>query len=232
MFLMMKRYLYIGVLLCVMVSCGTHKMPPFATSGAWQLEGNEVVNTLSDMRIDFGGGNRFPLTNASNGDYDLHFITSDADFASYDPACVKNVKDVMKAIPFKVDSVELILADQFMVLSTSMFNQCVPDYARRADGAWLVVEANPVTSEVQPHDELWRNLVFNNGKRRITVIDRIIKNGHHYAIVYVMQSEKKGVSCATAFKYDILNRQNVEAVGTYLEYLLHISEAALESTAK
>ncbi|MBR5101637.1 MAG: hypothetical protein IK092_00755 [Muribaculaceae bacterium] len=230
----MQRILstFIVLITLALAGCSTYTMPPFASTSDWQRQSNEVFSPMADMRIDFAGGNRFPLANLSDGDYDLHFITTQADFDNYNTECAKYIKDVVKSIPFTIDSIQLIFADQYLVMSSSMFNQCKPDYVRRADGSWMVVEANPVKSDVQPHNELWRNLIFSNSKHRIVVVDRIIKNGKHYAIAYVLQSEKKGVPCATGFQYDILNRQNIQSIGTYLEYLLGISVDAMKSTAK
>lgn len=228
----MKRLLIICLSVLFLASCSTYDLPPFASEGRWELQGNAVVNRTDNMMIDFGGGNVFPMSNASDASYDLHFVVNREQFNSYDPAVAEYLKDVLKAIPLRIDSVELILADQYMVLSTSLFNYWKPDYIRRADGSQHVVEANPVTSEIQPHDELWRNLLFDSKKRQIVVVDRLIKNGKHYAIVYIMQSEKKGIPFATPFHYNILDRHNIQPVGGHLEHLLGISINALNSSVR
>jgi hypothetical protein len=99
------------------------------------------------------------------------------------------------------------------------------------DGAVLTVQANPVESLVQPHDELWRNLIFNKRQHQITVVDRLVKNGKHYAIVYVLQSECKSSPFTRNIQYDINNPRNIQSVGTQLEALMDISVNALESQA-
>lgn len=224
--LMTRVFLTIAAFFCL-ASCAREQFPQFARSNSWHLQGNEVMNRANGMKIDFGGGNTFPLSNMSDGDYDLHFVCGESDFKSYPPVCSRYIIDVMRNIPLKTDSVELILADRFMVLSLNADNRWRPDYTRLPDGSWLAVEANPVTSVIQPHDELWRNVVFSNGKKRIVVVDRMVYGGHHYAIVYVMQSEKKGLPFANVIHYDVTNRQNIQMVGSYMDWLLGISEKAI-----
>ena len=65
-----------------------------------------VIN--SDMAVNFGGNGI--MANAGNGEYDLHFITSQDGFNAYDPKCAKYITDVLKQIPLKIDSVEVILS--------------------------------------------------------------------------------------------------------------------------
>ena len=105
----------------------------------------------------------------------------------------------------------------------------MPDYVRRADGSILTVQALPIASIVQPHDELWRNLIISKSKHQIIVVDRLIKNGRHYVIVYVMQSECKSSPYSRNIQYDITNPCNIQSVGTYLESLMEISIKALQS---
>ncbi len=212
-------------------SCSAYHMPPFATASNWQLRGNCAVSNQRNITVDFSGGDPMPLANAGNGSYDLNFISTANSWARYNPQLAAYITDILKTIPIPIDSVELIMADRFIILSTGITAQWSPDYVRRADGAWFVVQANPVESLVQPHDELWRNLLFNNRKRQITVIDRIIKDGHHLAIIYILQSEHKNSHLANCFHYDIIDPRNVQVVGTYLESLLSISVKAQQSNA-
>ena len=225
---MMRRFLLTLLVAGCLAGCSGYRLPPFAQAGLWQRQGNAVLNAAGDVRIDFAEPGAL-LANASNGDYELNFVVSQADFDRYDAAWAKYLTDVLRAIPLRIDSIDLILADQYAVLSTNAINAWRPDYVRRADGAWLVAQANPTASSVQPHDELWRILVFDSKKHQIVVVDRMVKRGHHYAIVYVMQSERKGIRHRTRFHYDILDRRNVQAVGTHLEYLLGISVNAMNS---
>lgn len=87
----------------------------------------------------------------------------------------------------------------------------------------LTVQAHPVESLVQPHDQLWRNLVVNKAKRQITVVDRLVKNGRHYAIVYVLQSESKSSPYAINYQFDITDPRNMQSIGTQLEALMKTS---------
>ncbi|MBR5728280.1 MAG: hypothetical protein IKX39_06485 [Muribaculaceae bacterium] len=217
----MRKHIHYWVLLLCLTSCAKYQMPPFGTG--WTLQGNTVANR--DMQVDFGGDGI--LANASDGGYDLHFITSQAGFNAYDPKCVTYLTDVIKHIPLKIDSIDVIFADQFLILSPSVINAWEPDYVRRADGGILSVQAHPVESLVQPHDQLWRNLVIDKTKRQITVVDRLVKNGRHYAIVYVLQSESKSSPYAINYQFDITNPRNMQSIGTLLEALMKTSVNAL-----
>ena len=181
----------------------------------------------SNLAVNFGGNGI--LANAGNGEYDLHFITSQEDFDAYDPKCAKYFTDVLKQIPLKIDSVEAILADQYLILSTSATSAWEPDYVRRADGAVLTVQANPVQSLRQPHDELWRNLIINKSKHQIIVVDRLIRNNRHYAIVYVLQSESKSSLLVRNIQFDITCERNIQSTGTMLESLMDKSIDALQN---
>lgn len=226
----MKRILYLLLLIGSLTGCSSYQLPPFAGDGKWFLRDYSAVNVVDSMKIDFSGKNRTIIANASNGDYDLNFIVSKQEFDSYNPAWTKYLKDIVKSIPLKVNAVEFIMADQFLALSIDKISNLAPDYVRRADGAWFVAQANLIENTVQPADEIWRNLLFDKGKRQILVVDRIIRNGKNYAIVYVMQSEKKGIPFATPFHYDILDPHNMQSVGVHLEYLLTISIDAQTSS--
>lgn len=219
----MSKHIHYWVLLLCLASCAKYQMPPFGTGAGWTLQGNTVANR--DLQVDFGGDGI--LANASDGGYDLHFITTQAGFNAYDPKCVSYLTDVIKHIPLKIDSINVIFADQFLILSPSVINAWEPDYVRRADGAILTVQAHPVESLVQPHDQLWRNLVIDKAKRQITVVDRLVKNGRHYAIVYVLQSESKSSPYAINYQFDITNPRNMQSTGTQLEALMNISLNAL-----
>ncbi len=206
-----------------LASCGRYQLPSFGSSSDWELIDNMVIN--SDMAVNFGGNDI--LANASNGDYDLHFITSKEGFNAYDPKCAKYLADVVKQIPLKIDSIEVILADQYLILSTNANSAWEPDYVRRADGAILTVQANPVQSLVQPQDELWRNLIINKSKHQIIVVDRLIKNNRHYAIAYVLQSESKSSPLSRNIQYDITSARNIQSTGTMLEALISKSVDAM-----
>lgn len=209
-----------------MTGCSSYSMAPFASGSNWSRNGNTVSGGNPVMSVNFGGDNIAPLSNMSDGDYNLHFIASDETFARYSPECRKFVTDVLKKIPLQFESVELMLADQFMVLTPAVANAWMPDMVLQADGASYVVEANPVAGSVQPHDQLWRNVITDKRSKRITVVDRFVKDGHHYAIVYVLQSQTSKLPFVTAAHFDVTNPCNVQAVGTWLESLMGVSHEA------
>ena len=223
----MKAYFKILLLAMCLVGCTRQGLPPFGNSHDWVLQGNTVVGR--DLRVDFGGNDI--LANAGNGQYDLNFVTSQAQFDAYEPRLARYLTDVVGRIPLRIDSIDVMLADQFMIVSPSVAKQWMPDYVRRADGATFVVEANPLESMVQPHDQLWRNLVIDKRRHQIVVVDRMVKNGRHYAIIYVLQSETGSSPLTRNSQYDITSLRNMQATGTQLEALWNISIAALQSAA-
>ena len=227
----MKRRLsqLLMILTLVLASCSKQVMPPFGMHSDWTLQGNAVSSIANGLAVDFGSKSSSAITNAGNGSFELNLIQSRDDYNRYDPALARYMADVVKQIPLRIDSIELILADQYLILATNPINRWLPDYIRRTDGSQMVVEANPVDSDIQPHDELWRNFIFNNKKHQLTVVDRFVKHGKHFAIVYVVQSAKKGIPLKHTFNFNVCNRQNIQFVGTYLEALLQISIDAMQS---
>lgn len=159
----MKHILYMGLLVCCLASCARYQMPPFRNVNTWRLHDNAAINDREGIRVDFGGGNPAPITNASNGDYDLNFIVSQSDFNHY--SCAAYIKDVLKALPLRIDSIEVILADQYLILTTDATKSFLPDIIRRADKSRVVEQAMPVESLTQPQDEIWRNIVYNDKQR-------------------------------------------------------------------
>lgn len=222
------RHCFIIIIALLLVACGKYQMPPFSNN-EWKLANNHVTNADIGTDIDFGGGSTLPITNSSNGDYGLNFITDEDGFNRYDKFCQRYFTTMLSQLPMAIDSIEFILADRFAVLQPNALTQWPPDVIRQADGVVLVAQANPPANDLQPLDELWRNLVFDKKMNRIFVIDRFYKNGKHLAIVYTMQNEDKLVPFSGTFHYDIFNPHNVQSVGTNMETLLNISISALST---
>ena len=222
----MKHFLSFLFLAGCLAGCASHSLPPFGTGTDWQLHGNTVVNDRYGLTVNFGGDSPMPLSNAFDGLYDLHFITTQAEFERYDPACARYMSDIVKSLPLSIDSINVALAEQFLIVTPSVVNHWKPDLIRRTDGTQFVAKTIPRDSNVQPHDELWRNLVFNDRKGQLIVVDRLIKDGHHYAIVYVLQSTNKHLPMAITYNYDVLDRHNTQHIGAALDHLIDISVAA------
>ena len=103
-----------------LAGCSSAKIPPFASSSQWQLDGNVVSSAHRAMAINFGGTDPFPITNLSNGEYALNFIVNDAQFQAYDSNCKTFIASAINKIPLDIDSVELVLADQYVVFLPTM----------------------------------------------------------------------------------------------------------------
>lgn len=223
------KFIAISSMTLLLASCAKHVMPPFASTPHWVLDGNVASSTVHDMAIDFGGGNTFPITNASDGEYELNFIATTKQFTNYDIVCQNYITSAISQIPLQIDSIEFVLADRYITFTPNVTKGWMPDLVRQADGTELVAEANPRSSTIQPHDEIWRNYVFDTHLHRIIVVDRLVKNGKHIGIAYIMQSENKHVPFASTYHYDVTQRRNTQPVGEAMRALLDITIAASES---
>ena len=224
------RNILVGLAVTIaLAGCSVSKIPPFASS-RWTLDGNVVSNARHGVAINFGGKSVFAITNMSDGEYDLHFITGDEQFQACDPYCREYIASAISKIPLIIDSLQLVLADQFIVFTPNLYSRWMPDFVRQSDGVELVIEANPRAEAIQPHDEIWRNFIFDNKRHRILVVDRLVKNGKHLGIVYIMQGEDKHVPFSGNFHYDITARRNIQPVGEHMRALLDITIDASNST--
>lgn len=223
------KFIVIYSMTLLLASCVQHAMPPFATTPHWTLDGNVATSSVHGMAIDFGGGNTFPITNASDGEYELNFISSPEQFAHYDIVCQNYISSAIRQIPLLIDSIEFVLADRYITFTPNVTKGWMPDLVRQADGSEWVVEANPRSSTIQPHDEIWRNYIFDNHRHRIIVVDRLVKNGRHIGIAYILQSEDKHVPFTSTYHYDVTHRRNIQPVGEAMRALLDITIAASQS---
>ena len=87
-----------------LVGCSVSKDPPFASSG-WALNGNVASSVRHGVAINFGGESVFPMTNMSDGEYDLHFITDDEQFQAYDPYCRDYIASAISKIPLTIHDI-------------------------------------------------------------------------------------------------------------------------------
>ena len=224
----MKKHLFFIPMALCLAGCASYTLPPFGTSGDWSLQNSTVHH--KDITMDFAEIGS--LANAFNGEYDLTFVTSQSKFNAYDAKCSRYLSEVVKQIPLEIDSINVILADQFLILTINAASKWEPDYIRQADGMVMTVEANPINTLIQPEDELWRNLIINKSKHQIIIVDRLIKDDRHYALVYVLQSDAKGSPVTRCIQYDITNPRNIQSVGTLTDGIMNISVKALESKVK
>ena len=225
----MKRLLFYSfILVLALTSCSTRQMPPFSSS-QWALEGNVAVSSSYGMAVDFGGRSSSIITNASNGGYDLNFICSDVQWADYDVFCKHYITSVLRKIPLAVDSVGFVLADQFLMVEPNASQVWLPDMVRQSDGTELITKVFPPSSMVQPDDEIWRNVLFDNSLRRIIIVDRLVRGGRPLALVYLLQGETKRVPFSSVFHYDVTDRRYTQQVGEHMRYLLDISIDASQS---
>ena len=213
----MKRVLFTCLLLLCLAGCSTYQMPPFSHVGQWRMEGNSVIHEKATLKLDCSDNIGLPNSNANEGSADLHFIDSQDSFDRYDPAYAHYVKKVLKSIPLKFDAIDVIFRDNFIVLTPAVENEWRPDQYRCSDGAVYVEQAWPLESLVQPHDQVWRNFIFNKKEHRLVTVDRFVKGGRHFAIVQIYQHAHKKAPWSNCMA-DYTDERNIQLVGTTLEH--------------
>ena len=207
--------------------CNSYHMPPFSTSSEWSLQGNSAINHQVMWRLDCSQselGDAMPIVNASGKTImpdsvrgDVNFITTQELFDRYDSDCAQYIKDVLKSIPLKFDSIYAIIADEIIVLSPSVFSNWRPDYYySSSNDATMVEQAWPLKSYVQPHDHYWRNLIVDKKKHQLLTVDRLVKRGRHFAVVRIYQSESKHVPWVNCQMFDWTDVRNMQHVGESL----------------
>ena len=169
--------------------------------------------------------------NASDKGEELHFIDNQTLFDQYDPACADYIKDVLKSIPLKFEAIDVVFGDEFIILTPSVNNEWRPDYYRRADGMEYVEQAWPVESLVQPHDQFWRNFILDKKLHRLITVDRFVKQGRHFALVQIFQTENKKAPWSNC-NHDWTDSRNVQYVGNSLDHYFHQWVDAWEKDAQ
>lgn len=192
-------------------------MPPFSHEGQWRAEGNAIIHEKTKLMLDCSDNPDLPNRNASDGTSDLHFIDSQELFDRYDPACAQYIKDILKCVPMKFDAIDAIFCDNFIVLTPAVDNDWRPDQYRLPDGAVYAEQAWPLESFVQPHDQVWRNIIFDKKEHRLVTVDRFVKRGQHFAIVQIFQSANKKAPWTNCLM-DFTDSRNIQSVGTNLDY--------------
>lgn len=172
-----------------------------------------------------------PNVNAFDRSEGLRFIDSNAGFACYDKAHADYIKDVLKSIPMKVDAIDVIFGDDFMVLTPAVDNQWRPDLYRSSDGSCRVEQAWPVESAVQPHDQFWRNYIVDSKKSRLITVDRFVKRGRHFAVVQVFQGENKSIPWSNSMA-DMTSKRNIQHAGINLDQWFNRWVSAWENDYK
>ena len=211
---LMKQILLLLVAVMCLAGCSRYQMPPFSKAGEWKYQDYALINEKAKLKLDCSYS-FFPNNPTNADDESLNLITSEAAFGQYDPACATYLKDALKSIPLKIDSIEVILTDDIIVLTPSIQSEWRPDYFVQSDGSIWVEQAWPVTSLVQPHDQLWRNLIINKKKKQIITVDRFVKQGRHFAVVQIYQSELKKAPWANG-TMDFTDSRNIQHMGAVL----------------
>ena len=109
-----------------MAACSTYQMPPFGISGEWHAEGNALIHDQTRLRLDCSQQDGMPNVNAFDRSDGLRLIDSETGFACYEKAFAEYIKDVLKSITMKVDAIDVIFGDNFMVLTPAVDNQLRP----------------------------------------------------------------------------------------------------------
>ena len=134
------------------------------------------------------------------GGYTLNFINQsnfNNRYAAYDL-----IKASISQLPFKQASanyhlrtrrVEFVSADKFIILSFNNEKQeWAPNYSLNIKGDCVVELADEWNSKRKLQiGDFWRNLIISPSKKRVLCVDRLMLKGNFYAIVYIIQADKK-----------------------------------------
>lgn len=151
------------------------------------------------------------------GGYDLNFITQsnfNRQYAAYDL-----IRTSINQLPFKDKRVEFVYADKLIVLRLdNENNEWTPNYSLNLKGECFVESAAEWKSNRKLQgDGFWRNLIIAPSKKRVLCVDRVILKGNFYAMVYVIQAEKRGYPFPTLYHWDVTQPELLPNIWTTLE---------------
>lgn len=150
----------------------------------------------------------------------------------------KNVSEVQrletsvrKELPFHLDSLRWFdgveVTYQF---ANQDYVTVLPDAEIGMDGALFAYRTNDYNKTArQTEDKVWRNVVISKKNRRVTCIDRYLKDGRTLGYVYVLQSESKQFPTLGRYHWDVSDLHNVEMLGNTLEQLRGLTLKRIKS---
>jgi hypothetical protein len=217
----------------MLTSCGTSKV--VLTQGGWHFDTTHVraSNPQKDMFFKLSVDNKKPFPNFTSDTLDSHYFVDAKNWDTY--KYKKYMADVIRAVPFKIDSLCFILANNIMEVKLGwQKKKWTPDIE-----AWKNIDndkyikmgktfySRPTTSYFPERGVYWRNLLKSNRKKRILAVDRMCLKGTNYAIIYILQTEKKHLGYC--FFFDITEFGCIQHIASVLNNYNEITEQIVDA---
>lgn len=174
----------------------------FVDSSVLSLKKNSsvVVNSMTNVNYPL---REDILSPNYTGGYELNFINQsnfNSLYAAYDL-----IRTSIHQLPFKDKRVEFVYADKLIVLRLNNEDKAwAPNYSMNIKGECFVESAAEWSSHRRlQRDDYWRNLIISPSKQRVLCVDRLTLKGNFYAIVYIVQAEKKAYPFPTLYHWDV-----------------------------
>lgn len=186
----------------------------------------EVINSKTNVKYPL---RKDLLSPNYTGGYDLNFINQsnfNNEYAAYDL-----IRGSISQLPFKEKTVEFVSADKFVVLRLdNEHHEWVPNYSLNVKGDRVVELADEWNSnrKLQP-GSFWRNLIISPSKKRVLCVDRLVLKGNPYAVMYVMQADKKGYPFPTLYHWNITQPEMLPNISVTLEGFADMTRKIIEA---
>lgn len=212
----MTKYAIVVILAVLLFTGCANSNFRFIDSSELSINENpfEVINSKTNVKYPLRKDLLSP--NYTSG-YELNFINQsnfNNQYAAYDL-----IKSSINQLPFKDKRVEFVSADKFIVLRLDNENhEWMPNYSLNIKGDCVVESADEWNSYRKlQSDDFWRNLIISPSKKRVLCVDRVMLKGNFYAIVYVMQADKKGYPFSTLYHWDVTQPEMLPNIWITLE---------------
>lgn len=197
---MMKNSIVIMLAALLLSGCANSNFD-FTDSSELSIQENpyEIINSKTNIKYPL---REVLLSPNYTGGYKLNFINQsnyNHQYAAYDL-----IKASINQLPFKNKRVEFVFADKFMVLRLDKDNhEWAPNYSLNIKGDYVVELPGEWNSNRKlQNEDFWRNLIISPSKKRVLCVDRVMLKGNYYAIVYIIQSDKKSYPFPALYHWD------------------------------
>ena len=220
----MKSYKNIFVLISALLLSGCNSVNVhFARQNHWTLnrEKVEVTDSINKLAFIFKLKGDKKVTNISNNSDSLNFIASYKDFKYY--KCNKYIKDVLKVVPTKIDSIYYVLGDRFIVFAGNGNNEkWKPDVIVNHQGGFYGTEEMRINAQDE-ENELWRNVIACHKDRRLICVDRFYIRNRYIGIIYIIQADRKKSPYWGTCHWNVNNPSYIELVAMILSHYKQVS---------
>ena len=94
----------------------------------------------------------------------------------------------------------------------------MPNYSLNINGDCVVELADEWNSKRKLQiADFWRNLIISPSKKRVLCVDRLMLKGNFYAIVYIIQADKRNYPFPALYHWDVTQPEMLPRIGKTLE---------------